>query len=81
MPALIQLLGGDTAGAQIAVNQLLLTTEPVSLLYDGYDEIADLLNVEDTAFAAKEQLYITLWDSADPAGLLHSLGDSGLLTV
>lgn len=79
LPAVIQALGGDNAGAQIAINQLLLTTGPVSVLFYGFDQIADLLNVEDVAFAAKEQLYVGLWDALDPAGLLHNVGASGLL--
>jgi hypothetical protein len=79
LPALVQALGGDKAGAQIAINQLLLTTGPVSVLYYGYDQIADLLNIEEAAFAAKEQLYIGLWDAVDPSGLLHNVGASGLM--
>lgn len=79
LPAIIQAIGGDRAGAQIAVNQLLLTTGPLSLLFYGYDQIADLLNVEEAAFTAKEQLYIGLWDGLDPTGLLHNVGDSGLV--
>jgi hypothetical protein len=79
LPAVIQALGGDKAGAQTTINQLLLTTGPLSVLYYGYDQIADLLNVEEAAFAAKEQLYIGLWDALDPTGLLHNTGDSGLL--
>ena len=76
-PAVIQAIGGDRAGAQIAINQLLLTTGPLSILFYGYDQIADLLNVEEAAFAAKELLYISLWDGLDPTGLLHNVGDSG----
>lgn len=78
IPAIIQAIGGDRAGAQIAINQLLLTTGPLSILFYGYDQIADLLNVEEAAFAAKELLYISLWDGLDPTGLLHNVGDSGL---
>jgi len=78
LPALFHALNGDTTAAQIAINQLLLTTGPLSVLYYGYDQIADLLNVEEAAFAAKEQLYIGLWDALDPTGLLHSVGMSGL---
>ncbi len=48
-------------------------------MYYGYDEIADLLNVEQAAFAAKQQLYAGLWDALDSAGLLHNVGDGGLL--
>ncbi|MBX7434455.1 hypothetical protein JDV09_20470 [Mycobacterium sp. Y57] len=78
LPALIQAIGGDKAGAQIAINQLLLTTAQVSFVYYVYDQIADLLNVEQAAFAAKEQLYIQLWDTLDPAFILHNMGESGL---
>jgi hypothetical protein len=79
LPAFFQALSGDKEGAQRAVNQLLLTTGPVAILYYGYDQIADLMNVEDAAFAAKEELYINLWDSIDAAGVLHNPGESGLL--
>jgi hypothetical protein len=79
LPAVFHALNGDTTAAQIAINQLLLTTGPLSVLYYGYDQIADLLNIEEAAFAAKQQLYIALWDTLDPAGLLHIMGMSGLL--
>lgn len=81
LPALFQALGGDKVGAQLAVNKLILTTGPVSILYYGYDQIADLLNVEDAAFAAKEELYINVWDAIDSLGVLHNLGQSGLQAV
>lgn len=81
LPAFFQALSGDKAGAQRAVNQLLLTTGPISILYYGYDQIADLLNVEDAAFATKEDLYINLWDSIDSLGILHNIGQSGLRTA
>lgn len=78
LPALALALSGDTAAAQVAINELLLTTGPVSVLYYGYDQIADILNVEDAAFAAKDQLYKGLWDGLDPSGVLHTPGQSGL---
>lgn len=78
LPALVQAINGDKAGAQIAINQLLITTGPVSVLYYGYDQIADLLNIEDAATAAKEQLYVGLWDTVDSTGILHEKGQSGL---
>jgi len=78
IPAVIQALTGDKAGAQKAINQLILVTGPVSLLYYGYDQIADLTNTEEASFAAKEQLYINLWDSFDPNFFLHNQGQSGL---
>lgn len=78
LPAFFQALSGDKDGAQRAINQMLLTTGPVAILYYGYDQIADLMNVEDAAFAAKEEFYINLWDSIDAAGVLHNSGQSGL---
>lgn len=78
LPALVQAINGDKAGAQIAINQLLITTGPVSVLYYGYDQIADLLNIEDAAATAKEQLYVGLWDTLDSTEILHQKGESGL---
>jgi len=78
LPGLLQ---GETEAkdsAQIIVNQLLLTTPPVSLLYYGYDEVADLLNIEEQAQANKEQLYATAWDTLDPLFLLHNQGNPGI---
>ena len=51
---------GDKDCAPTASNQLLLTTGPVSLLCYGYDQIADLLKMELSAQAAKQDLYATL---------------------
>lgn len=79
LPAVVQALGGDKTGAQIAINQLLLTTGPVSFVYYVYDQIADLLNTEEASFAAKEQFYINIWDAVDPNFVLHNQGESGLL--
>lgn len=81
LPAVIQALTGDKAGAQIAINQLLLTAGPVPFLYYGYDQIADLLNTEEASFAAKEQFYVTLWDSLDAKFILHNQGESGLIRL
>jgi hypothetical protein len=75
------LLAGNTEAkdsAQGIVNQLLLTTPPVSFLYYGYDEVADLLNVEEQAQDQKELLYATLWDTLDPLFLLHNEGNPGI---
>jgi hypothetical protein len=65
-------------GAQIIINELLKTTGPVSLLYYGYDQIADLANRESEARQLKEQFYSTVWDTVDPFALLHEAGDHGL---
>jgi hypothetical protein len=70
--------GGDRSAIQVAVNNLLLTTPQVSMLYYGYDEIADLLNVEQQAYALKQQFYADVWNAFDPSGVLHVLGQSGL---
>lgn len=78
VPAILQALKGDRSGAQIAINQLLLTTPPVSLLYWGFDELADLLNFEAAGAAARQNLVASLWDGLDSAGLLHVLGESGI---
>jgi hypothetical protein len=81
LPLLPGLLQGDASAkdsAQIIVNQLLLTTPQVSLLYYGYDEIADLLNIEDAAQADKVHFYATAWDTLDPLSLLHNQGNSGI---
>lgn len=75
------LLAGNTEAkdsAQGIVNQLLLTTPPVSFLYYGYDEVADLLNVEEQAQDQKELLYATVWDTLDPLFLLHNEGNPGI---
>jgi hypothetical protein len=78
LPGLLQ---GETSAknsAQIIVNQLLLTTPPVSILYYGYDEVADLLNIEEQAQANKERFYATAWDTLDPRFLLHNEGSPGI---
>ncbi|BBZ01168.1 hypothetical protein MCHIJ_06050 [Mycolicibacterium chitae] len=63
---------------QAAINQLLLTLPPVGIAYYGYDQVADLLNVEDAAAALKEDFYRTVWDTLDPLEILHERGESGL---
>jgi hypothetical protein len=68
----------DKSVPQTLINQLLLTTQPVSALYYGYDEIADLLNVEDSAYELKQGFYRTIWDTIDPLGALHNVGDPGI---
>jgi len=50
----------------------------VSLLYWAFDELADLLNMEDTGAVARQQLVASLWDSLDPSGLLHVPGQPGI---
>jgi hypothetical protein len=72
------LAGGGSTAVQTTVNQLLLTTQPVSLLYYGFDEIADLLNIEEQGYTTKQKVYSTIWDMLDPAGALHVLGTSGI---
>jgi hypothetical protein len=69
---------GDKSVIQTSINNLLLTTPQVSFLYYGYDEIADLLNVEDQAEAMKQQFYAAIWDAFDSTYVLHLQGESGL---
>ncbi|WP_231643362.1 hypothetical protein [Mycolicibacterium baixiangningiae] len=78
IPALAEAAQGNKAGAQVIVNQLLLTTQPVALLYYGYDQIADLLNMEYEARDLKQEFYRTAWDTVDPLALLHIRGQHGL---
>lgn len=52
--------------------------QPVSLLFYGYDELADLANLEAEGSAVKDQFYTTAWDTLDPLGLLHVKDESGL---
>lgn len=72
------IVGGGGGTLQKTVNQLLLTTQPVALLYYGFDELADLMNVEEQGYALKQQVYATVWDMLDPTGALHVLGTSGI---
>ncbi len=72
------LTSGNGTAVQTTVNQLLLTTQPVSFLYYGFDELVDLLNIEDQGYAAKQAIYSTIWDLVDPSGAVHVLGSSGI---
>jgi hypothetical protein len=81
LPALYQAAIGHRDTAQTAVNNVLLATTALSILYYGYDELADLLNVEEQAQALKVEIYAAVWDEADPNGYLHVPGHSGLKTV
>lgn len=81
LPALYQAAIGHRDTAQIVINNVLLTTTALSILYYGYDELADLLNVEAAAQALKVQIYAAVWDELDPNGHLHVPGQSGLTTV
>lgn len=73
LPVLAGAAAGDKAGAQTVINQLLLTTPAVSLVYYGYDEAADLLNMEPEADVLKQEFYATAWDTLDPLGVLHPI--------
>lgn len=81
LPALPEAIGGDPAAkdaTQIIVNELLKTTQPVSLLYYGYDEIADLANLEAEGDELKQQFYVNAWNILDPFAILHNPGTSGI---
>lgn len=81
LPALYQAVLGHRDTAQTAINNVLLATTALSILYYGYDEVADLLNVEEEAQALKAEIYAAVWDQYDPQGYLHVPGHSGLTTV
>lgn len=77
-PALFQAALGNKDAAQVAINNVLLTTTALSVLYYAFDEIADLLNVESEAQALKSDVYAQVWDELDPNGILHVPGHSGI---
>jgi hypothetical protein len=71
--------GDDGARArQVIVNQLLITTQPGSIAFYGYDEVADLLNVEHPADDLKQQAFVTAWNILDPFHLAHVPDESGI---
>ncbi|OYN81255.1 hypothetical protein CG716_06945 [Mycolicibacterium sphagni] len=81
VPALFQAAQGHRDAAQVAINNVLLTTTALSVLYYGYDEIADLMNVEEPAQALKVAIYAAVWNEVDPHDYLHVAGHSGLTSV
>jgi hypothetical protein len=81
LPALYQAALGHRDTAQVAINNVLLATTALSILYYGFDELADLLNVEDQGQVLKAAIYAEVWDEADPHGYLHVPGHSGLKTA
>ena len=81
VPALFQAAVGNKDVAQAAINNVLLTTTALSILYYGYDQLADFLNVEAEAQALKLEIVAQVWNEADPNGFLHVPGHSGLQSV
>jgi hypothetical protein len=81
LPALYQAALGHRETAQVAINNVLLATTALSVLYYGFDELADLGNFEDEGQDFKAAVYAAVWDEADPHGYLHVPGHSGLKTV
>ena len=71
-------LAGDKAASQRIVNNLIVTLAPVAFLYYGYNEIADLVNLEQQALDLQTWAITTAWDVLDPFQLLHNRGESGL---
>ena len=71
-------LAGDKAASQRIVNNLIVTIAPVAILYYGYNEIADLVNLEQQALDLQTWAITTAWDILDPFQLLHNRGESGL---
>jgi hypothetical protein len=80
LPELPGAIAGDKIASQRIVNELLITTGPLSFLYYGYDELADLANVEAEGQALKEEIYVNAWNILDPFAQLHVKGESGLET-
>lgn len=81
LPALAPGLGDDAEGdraRQTIINELIKTTPPGSLLYYGYDIVADLINQEEAGQKLKEQIVGTVWDLLDPFQLAHVTGESGI---
>lgn len=81
VPAVLAALTGEEEArdaAQLVINELLLTTQPVSFLYYGWDQVADLVNMEYEGQQFKEEFFITAWNVLDPFQLLHNAGQSGL---
>ena len=69
---------GDKAAAQRVINNLIVTIHPVAVLYYGYNEIADILNLEAPALQLQTWAISTAWNILDPFALLHIRGQSGL---
>ncbi|MFN8032782.1 MAG: hypothetical protein U0Q47_05685 [Mycobacterium sp.] len=69
---------GDKNATQRIVNNLIITIQPVAVIYYGYNEIADLLNLEQQALDLQKWVFTTAWDILDPFQLLHYRGQSGL---
>ncbi|WP_328350363.1 hypothetical protein OG976_15660 [Mycobacterium sp. NBC_00419] len=71
-------LAGDKAASQRIVNNLIVTLAPVAIVYYAYNEIADLVNLEQQALDLQTWAITTAWDILDPFQLLHNRGESGL---
>lgn len=71
-------LSGDKSATQRIINNLIVTIEPVAILYYGYNAIADLVNLEQQALDLQTWAITTAWDILDPFQLLHNRGESGL---
>lgn len=81
LPNLAPAVQSDDAGLharQVIINELIKTTPPGSLLYYGYDELADLLNQEVAAQELKHEAFATVWNVLDPFGIAHVKDDSGI---
>ena len=69
---------GDKAAAQRVINNLIVTINPVAVLYYGYNEVADVLNLEAPALQLQTWFISSLWNLLDPFALLHIRGEAGL---
>ena len=59
-------LNGDKNATQRIVNNLIMTIQPVAIIYYGYNEIADLLNLEQPALNLQTWVFTTAWNVLDP---------------
>ena len=69
---------GDKAAAQRVINNLIVTINPIAVLYYGYNEVADVLNLEAPALQLQTWFISSLWNLFDPFALLHNRGEAGL---
>ena len=71
-------VAGTRVGMDAVRNDLLAVLLPLAGGAALSSQIADLLNVEDSAYELKQGFYRTIWDTIDPSGALHNVGDPGI---
>ena len=71
-------LAGDKNASQRIINNLVITIQPLAMAYYGYNELADLTNLEQPALDFQNAFFATIWTVLDPFQLTHNAGSSGL---